>query len=77
MRSQIDKPVIPFRRPNGIQIIPVHAETGDRVSPKDSQAVLEIFKPGQRPGGKLIDGMAGINRGTSARNGPLVTQGLY
>ncbi|MDC1408962.1 penicillin-binding protein 1A, partial [Candidatus Puniceispirillum sp.] len=34
MRSQIDKPVIPFRRPNDIQVIPVHAETGERVLPK-------------------------------------------
>ena len=63
--------------PNGIQIIPVHAETGERVSPKDSQSVMEIFKPGQRPGGKLIDGASGINRNIRAPNGTLVTQGLY
>ena len=51
MNSQIDKPNIPFRRPNDIHVIPVHAETGERVLPKDKAAILEIFKPGQRPGG--------------------------
>ncbi len=77
MHSQIDKPVIPFRRPNGIQIIPVHAETGERVSAKNKQAILEIFKPGQRPGGTLIDVAPGINRKIKAPNGTLTIQGLY
>ena len=43
------KPTIPFRRPAGISLIPVHAETGERVLPDDKMAVLEVFKPGQRP----------------------------
>ena len=77
MRSQIDKPVIPFRRPNGIQIIPVHAETGERVSAKNKKAILEIFKPGQRPGGKLIDVAPDINGKIRAPNGVLAIQGLY
>ena len=77
MRSQIDKPVIPFRRPNDIQVIPVHAETGERVLPKDQQAILEIFKPGQRPGGVLIDVAPGMDGQATTTGGTLATQGLY
>ncbi|MDC1383309.1 penicillin-binding protein 1A [Candidatus Puniceispirillum sp.] len=77
MRSQIDKPVIPFRRPNGIQIIPVHSETGERVSAKNKKAILETFKPGQRPGGKLIDVAPGMNMKIRAPNRTLTIQGLY
>ena len=44
-----DAPSIPFRRPDGISLIPIHAETGERVLPDDEMAVLEVFKPGQRP----------------------------
>ena len=51
-----EAPVIPFRRPGGISLVPVHAETGDRVRHDDKMAVLEVFKPGQRPkSGVLID----------------------
>ena len=77
MRSQIDKPIIPFRRPNDIQVIPVHAETGERVSPKDKHAILEIFKPGQRPGGVLIDVVSSTDKKIKPPNGSLSTQGLY
>ncbi|MCH1515980.1 MAG: penicillin-binding protein 1A [Alphaproteobacteria bacterium] len=49
-------PVIPFRRPGGITMVPVHAETGERVSPSHKMAVMEAFKPGQRPkAGAVID----------------------
>ncbi len=49
-------PVIPFRRPGGITMVPVHAETGERISPSDKMAVMEVFKPGQWPkAGTLID----------------------
>jgi len=77
-RSQIDKPVIPFRRPNDILLIPVHAETGERVLPSDKNAIIEVFKPDQRPGGELID----VPQSLSADNevpggGALTTQGLY
>ena len=49
-------PAIPFRRPGGISLVPVHAETGERVRHDDKMAVLEVFKPGQRPkSGILID----------------------
>ena len=77
MRSQIDKPVIPFRRPNDIHVIPVHAETGERASLKDKAAILEIFKPGQRPGGALIDVVSGLGKKTKAPKRSLATQGLY
>ncbi len=53
--AQADKPVIPFRRPSGVTIIPVNAETGERVLPNHEKAIFEVFKPGQRPGGALID----------------------
>jgi len=53
--AQADRPVIPFRRPGGITIIPVNAETGERVLPNHEKAIFEVFKPGQRPGGTLID----------------------
>jgi penicillin-binding protein 1A len=77
MRSQIGKPVIPFRRPNNIQVIPVHAESGERVLPKDQQAILEIFKPGQRPGGVLIDVAPGMNGEASSTGQTIPTQEIY
>ena len=43
------QPLIPFRRSGGITLVPVHAETGERVLPDHEMAVLEVFKPGQRP----------------------------
>ena len=54
-------PVIPFRRPDGVNIIPVNVETGLRASLTDPKTVLETFKPGQFPqssgeGARLIDG---------------------
>ena len=47
--------MIQLRRPSGVTIIPVHAETGERVLPDHEKAIFEVFKPGQRPGGALID----------------------
>ncbi len=49
-----DSPKIPFRRPTGVSLIPVHAETGERVLPDDKMAVLEVFKPGQRPRNNVL-----------------------
>jgi penicillin-binding protein 1A len=77
-RSQIDKPVIPFRRPNDILLIPVHAETGERVLPSDKNAIIEVFKPDQRPGGELIDVPQSLSADTEVPGGgALTTQGLY
>ena len=57
----IGQPIIPFRRPDGVNIMPVSVETGLRVSLADPKAVLETFKPGQVPrttgqGAEVIDG---------------------
>ncbi|MEL0196305.1 MAG: penicillin-binding protein 1A [Rhodobiaceae bacterium] len=73
--AQADRPVIPFRRPSGITIIPVNAETGERVLPNHEKAIFEVFKPGQRPGGTLID-----VPGSSIRAAPsdeISTPGLF
>ena len=56
-----DAPVIPFRRPDGVNIIPVNSETGLRAALSDPKTVLETFKPGQFPqssgaGGLVLDG---------------------
>ena len=56
-----EAPVIPFRRPGGVNIIPVSVETGLRASLSDEKTVLETFKPGQFPkstgeGARIIDG---------------------
>ncbi|MDP7376356.1 MAG: penicillin-binding transpeptidase domain-containing protein, partial [Alphaproteobacteria bacterium] len=49
-----NKPLIPFRRPGGITLVPVHAETGERVLPDHEMAVMEVFKPGQRPKSTIL-----------------------
>ena len=53
--AQSGKPEIPFRRPSGITIIPVHSETGERVTSDHGKAIYEVFKLGQRPGSNIID----------------------
>ena len=50
---------LPFRRPDGVTLIPVNPFTGLRAAPGDSQQVLEAFKPGQRPPDPRQAGMAG------------------
>ena len=69
------KPVIPFRRPSGVTIIPVHAETGERVLPDHEKAIFEVFKPGQRPGGALIDVPGSSARG--AEDEEITIPGLF
>ena len=73
--AQAGRPVIPFRRPGGVTIIPVNSETGERVLPDDEKAIYEVFKPGQRPGGTLID-----VPGSTAKSAPeeeIVIPGLF
>ena len=41
-----EKPIVPSAV---IILVPVHAETGERVLPDHEMAVMEVFKPGQRP----------------------------
>ena len=73
--AQAGKPVIPFRRPGGVTIIPVNAETGERVMPNHEKAIFEVFKPGQRPGGALIDVPGSDARAASEEE--LVIPGLF
>ena len=73
--AQADKAVIPFRRPSGITIIPVNAETGERVLPDHEKAIFEVFKPGQRPGGTLIDVPGSAIR--AAPGDEITTPGLF
>ncbi len=47
-----NRPQIPFRRPDGINLYTINARTGVRASPQDQDSLLEAFKPGQEP---LID----------------------
>ena len=42
-------PQIPFRRPDGVNLYPVHAEKGYQVKLSDPNVVMEVFKPGQTP----------------------------
>ena len=61
-----EQPLIPFRRPGGITLVPVHAATGERVLPDHEMAVLEVFKPGQRPKSTvLIDVPSSPNRSST------------
>ena len=73
--AQAGRPVIPFRRPGGVTIIPVNAETGERVMPGDEKAIYEVFKPGQRPGGTLIDVPGSTAK--SAQEEEIVIPGLF
>ena len=51
-----DAPQIPFRRPDGVNLYPVHAEKGYQVKLSNPDVVMEVFKPGQSPSSSnLID----------------------
>ena len=55
-KSLEKSPIIPFRRPNNITIVPIHSETGERVSSSSKNAISEVFKPNQKSDpGVLID----------------------
>jgi len=45
-----DKPPVEFRVPEGIRLIPVDRNSGQRVSGSGSGVILEAFKPGTAPG---------------------------
>jgi penicillin-binding protein 1A len=53
----------------------VHAETGERVLPDHEKAIFEVFKPGQRPGGALIDVPGSSARG--AEDEEITIPGLF
>ena len=65
-----DQPTIPFRRPGGITLVPVHAETGARVLPDHEMAVLEVFKPGQRPKSSVVIDVPTSSNRTSTVDAP-------
>ena len=48
-KALADAPQIPFRRPDGVNLYPVHAEKGYQVKLSDPNVVMEVFKPGQSP----------------------------
>ena len=54
-----NEPDLPFRRPPGIKLISVNPKTGFKVNSKETDSILEAFKPGQLPNlgydKKLID----------------------
>lgn len=44
-----DQPAIPFRIPNGMNLVRVHAKTGLLAQPGDDNVILEAFKEGTGP----------------------------
>lgn len=69
-----DKPVIPFRIPEGIRLVRVNPVTGQPAKPNEKKVILEAFIPGTEPGGGktvVLDGSLpvgqtdkGIRKGT-------------
>lgn len=69
-----DKPVIPFRIPEGIRLVRVNPVTGQPAKSNDQKVILEAFIPGTEPGGGkvvVLDGSLpvgqtdkGIRKGT-------------
>ncbi len=75
--AMADKPAIPFRRPEGINLFPINALSGERSQTGQKDVILEAFKPGQRPLGKgersrVID-VPGAATATAAES----LQGIY
>jgi penicillin-binding protein 1A len=72
-----NRPQIPFRRPDGINLYTINARTGVRASPQDPDSLLEAFKPGQEP---LIDSGDNAvigNNGTASSQGERDVPSLY
>ncbi len=49
-----NKPAIPFRVPEGIQLVRVNPKTGRRVSPLDESGIWEAFVPGTVPEDRVV-----------------------
>lgn len=47
--AMAENPPIPFRRPDGINIFNINPLSGRQASADDKDAIVEAFKPGQRP----------------------------
>ena len=50
-----NKPDIPFRRPDGIRLIPIHVKSGIRASEIKNGVIQEAFKQGQFPDSNLLE----------------------
>ena len=50
-----NKPDIPFRRPDGIRLIPIHVKSGIRASEIKKGVIQEAFKQGQFPDNNLLE----------------------
>ncbi len=50
-----NKPDIPFRRPDGIRLIPIHVKSGIRASEIKKGVIQEAFKQGQFPDNSLLE----------------------
>ena len=47
--AMADRPAIPFRRPDGVNLFPIDALSGERGIQGQKNVIIEAFKPGQRP----------------------------
>ena len=48
-KAMLNRPRIPFRRPHGVNLFTINALNGQRAEAGDTNAIIEAFKPGQRP----------------------------
>ena len=73
-----DKPVIPFRIPEGTRLVRVNAVTGQPAQNGETNIILEAFIPGTEPGGDkvvVLDGSLPLGQTDNGiRNG---TGGIY
>jgi penicillin-binding protein 1A len=72
-----NRPQIPFRRPDGINLYTINARTGVRASPEDPDSLLEAFKPGQEPLIDISDSAIIGNEGTASGQGERDVPSLY
>ena len=86
MAALADKPAVPFRIPPGIRLVNVNKTTGEPARAGDPDAILEAFKPGTEPTGRLpvLGGGEVADEGTDTvpaaivpGNAPTGTGGLY
>jgi penicillin-binding protein 1A len=80
MRKALEgKPGIPFRTPEGIRLVRMDLETGQRATPGSDKVILEAFKAGNGPGDEQVvirggvPSTAGTTRGGT--NGTAGTSG--
>jgi penicillin-binding protein 1A len=77
MRKALEgKPGIPFRTPEGIRLVRMDLETGQRAKPGSDKVILEAFKAGNGPGDEQVVIRGGVpstagtaNSGTNGATG--------